>query len=142
MGITASGRPLRWPATALLPQTAAVAAPPSSLSRFQQTRFQRRVAQAGASLERWAGNPWRRFSLLLSVLLLSFCVGGGLGTITGALTYIDQLSALLCVLMLELAARLRGRLLRRSGDRLALQLLDMGRMGFLYGLLLDGFKLL
>jgi hypothetical protein len=33
-------------------------------------------------------------------------------------------------------------LLRRQGDRLILQLLDMARLGLLYGLLLDGFKLL
>ena len=38
--------------------------------------------------------------------------------------------------------RARGPLLRREGDRLILQLLDMARIGLLYGLLLDGFKLL
>ena len=147
MGITASGGSLRRSATALLPPAAlatpppALATPPSSLGRFQQTRLQRRVVQAGGRLERWATNPWRRLSLLLSVLLLSFCVGGGLGAITGALSTIDQLSALICVLAIELAARLRGRLLRRR-DRLALQLVDMARIGFLYGLVLDGFKLL
>jgi hypothetical protein len=45
------------------------------------------------------------------------------------------------VLAIEAAARLRGRLRRRS-ERLPLQILDMARMGLLYGLLLDGFKLL
>jgi hypothetical protein len=38
--------------------------------------------------------------------------------------------------------RARGPLRRRQGDRLPLQLLDMARIGLLYGLLLDGFKLL
>ena len=109
---------------------------------YQQTRFQRRVAQAGEQLESWATNPWRRLSLQLIILLASFAVGGGLGMITGALSTIDQLSALMCVLALELAVRLRRPLLRRSGDRLGLQLLDMSRLGLLYGLLLDGFKLL
>ena len=89
----------------------------------------------------WAANPWRRFSLLLIVLLGGFGVGTGLGTITGAFSTIDQVSALACVLALEAAARLRGPL-RKRPERLALQLLDMGRMGVLYGLLLDGFKLL
>jgi hypothetical protein len=41
-----------------------------------------------------------------------------------------------------LAIRGRGPLLRRQGDRLILQLLDMARLGLLYGVLLDGFKLL
>jgi hypothetical protein len=76
------------------------------------------------------------------VLLVSFGIGGGLGAITGALSYFDQLSALFCVLALELAARCRPWLLKRPKDqRLGLQLLDMARIGLLYGLLLDGFKL-
>jgi hypothetical protein len=116
--------------------------PPPSPARFQQTRFQRRVAQAGDRLGEWATNPWRRLSLLLIVLLLAFAVGGGLGSITGALSYLDPVSAFLCVLLIEVAARSRGTLLRRSSDPLGLQILDMFRMGLLYGLLMDGFKLL
>jgi hypothetical protein len=50
-------------------------------------------------------------------------------------------SALGCVLAIEGAGRLRAPL-RRRRERLALQILDMARMGLLYGLLLDGFKLL
>jgi hypothetical protein len=110
--------------------------------RYQQTRFQQRVAQAGSLLESWANNPWRRLSLLTIVLLTGFAVGGGLAAITGALSYIDQLSAFVCVGAIELAVRLRRRLLLRPGDRLGLQLLDMARIGLLYGLVLDGFKLL
>lgn len=110
--------------------------------RYQQTRFQQRVIQAGRLLQAWAGNPWRRLSLLLIVLLGSFVVGGSLGTVAGALGDLDQVPALICVLLIETAVRLRGRLRRLQGDRLALQLLDMARMGLFYGLLLDGFKLL
>jgi hypothetical protein len=109
--------------------------------RYQQTRFQQRVAQAGDGLVHWAGNPWRRFSLLLIVLLGAFAVGNGVGAISGALSMVDQVWAFGCVLLLETAARLRGRL-RKRPDRLGLQLLDMARMGLLYGLLIDGFKLL
>ena len=112
-----------------------------SAIRYQQTRFQQRVAQAGDGLVVWAANPWRRASLLLIVLLTAFVIGSGLGTITGALSTIDQVSALGCVLAIEAAARLRTPL-RRRRERLALQILDMARMGLLYGLLLDGFKLL
>lgn len=114
----------------------------TSPPRYQQTRFQRRIAAAGAGLERWASNPWRRASLQLIVLLGGFVVGGGLGTITGALSEIDQISALVCVLLLEVAVRLRRQLLQRPGDRLGLQLLDMTRIGVLYGLVVDAFKLL
>ena len=108
----------------------------------QQTRFQRQVAGAAPALERWAANPWRRLSLLLIVLLISFSAGGVVGSITGAFAKLDPLGALICVLLMELAIRARGPLLRRGGDGLRLQLLDMTRIGLLYGLLLDGFKLL
>jgi hypothetical protein len=113
-----------------------------SRPRYQQTRFQQRVAQAIAALERWASNPWRRLSLQLIVLLISFTIGGAIGTVSGALTELDPVGALICVSAIELAIRVRGPLLRRQGDRLMLQLLDMARIGLLYGLLLDGFKLL
>jgi hypothetical protein len=110
--------------------------------RYQQTRFQQRVIQAGQVLESWARNPWRRLSLLLIVLLGGFMVGSSLGTIAGALGDLDQVPALICVLLIETAVRLRGQLRRLEDSRLALQLLDMARMGLLYGLLIDGFKLL
>ena len=113
----------------------------SPAPRFQQTRFQRRIAQVGSSLEDWATNPWRRLSLLLIVLLAAMVVGGGLGTITGALAYFDPIAALVCVLLIELAVRLRPGLLVGRQDRLVLQLVDMARIGLLWGLMLDGFKL-
>jgi len=113
----------------------------SSTPRFQQTRFQRRIAQVSSSLEGWATNPWRRLSLLLIVLLAAMVVGGGLGTITGALAYFDPIAALVCVLLIELAVRLRPGLLVGRQDRLVLQLVDMARIGLLWGLMLDGFKL-
>lgn len=111
-------------------------------ARYQQTRFQRRIAQAGEALSGWATNPWRRLSLLAIVLLTGFAVGGGLAAVTGALSEIDQISALIIVLLLEAAVRLRRPLLRRPSHGLTLQLLDMARIGVLYGLFLDAFKLL
>ena len=118
------------------------AAPRPQRPNFQQTRFQRRIADAATALEAWATNPWRRFSLLLIVLLGGVVVGGTLGSISGVLAYFDPISALVCVLLIETAVRLRPGLLRGRRDRLALQLLDVARIGLLYGLLLDGFKLL
>ena len=110
--------------------------------RYQQTRFQRRIAAAADGLQAWAANPWRRLSLLTIVLLAGFVVGGGVGAITGALSEIDPIAALICVLLLEAAVRLRRPLLLQPGDQLGLQLLDMARLGLLYGLVLDAFKLL
>jgi hypothetical protein len=109
---------------------------------LQQTRFQRLILGSGARLSEWAVNPWRRLSLQLIVLLASFTIGGALGSISGTLAQLDPLSALVCVAAIEVAARVRGPLLRRPNQDLTVGLLDMTRIGLLYGLLLDGFKVL
>ena len=108
----------------------------------QRTRLQLSIGRAWPRLERWAGNPWRRLSLVLIVLLGSFLIGNAVSTLTGARAFLDPVAALVCVTLIELAIRSRRVLLRRVGDRLGLQLLDMARMGFSYGLMLEGFKLL
>ena len=109
--------------------------------QLQQTRFQRELVGLSSSLTSWADNPWRRLSLQLIVLLMAFSIGGAVGSITGALAKLDPLSAGLSVALMELAIRARGPLQSQPGDRLGLQLLDMARIGLLYGLLIDGFKL-
>jgi hypothetical protein len=38
--------------------------------------------------------------------------------------------------------RWRRSLIRQIGDKLGLQMLDMARIGLLYGLLMEGFKVL
>lgn len=117
-------------------------AEPKALRPLQQTRFQRSLVEGGKRIVAWANNPWRRASLQLIVLLISFSIGGVVASISGQIGQSDPVGALLCVLAMELAVRARGPLRRRRADRLPLQLLDMARIGVLYGLLLDGFKLL
>ncbi|MCX5932592.1 MAG: DUF565 domain-containing protein [Cyanobacteria bacterium] len=110
--------------------------------RPQQTRLHRQVALQGQRLRQWAENPWRRLSLVLITGLGAFFFGGAVGMLTGALDYLDPLAALVCVLPIELSIRCRRLLLQRPQDRLTLQLVDAGRIGLLYGLLQEGFKLL
>jgi hypothetical protein len=110
--------------------------------RYQRTRFQTTIAEAALQLQRWSSNPWRRLSLLLVVLLISFVIGVGVGTITGALNQMDFIAAMVCVVVLEVSVRTRRAMREGTGDRLLVQLVDMARIGLLYGLLLEGFKLL
>jgi len=114
----------------------------SSSRPLQRTRLQQSLGGAWPRLEQWARNPWRRLSLLLIVLLSTFFLGNAVSTIIGARAFLDPLAALICVVLIEIAIRARKPLLRHPGDRLGLQLLDMTRIGFCYGLLLEGFKLL
>ncbi len=110
--------------------------------RYQQTALQLTVNEAVQRLLRWAINPWRRLSLLLIVLLGAFFIGTALSTVTSTAGFSEPLAALFPMALIELAVRWRRRLIRQTGDRLALQLLDMARIGLLYGLLMEGFKVL
>lgn len=107
---------------------------------MQDTRLNRYGGHALKRLERWAENPWRRISLLLIVLLGGFSTGVSLGSVAGVLMIIDPVGALVVVSASELAIRARRPLLRRGGNKLSLALLDMARMGVIYGLLLEGIK--
>ena len=110
--------------------------------RLQATRLQLGLGDWWGRLNRWAANPWRRASLLLIVVLSSFVIGSSVGSIAGVSGLMDPVAALLTVLLWELLVRLRRPWPQRQEMKLGLQLLDMVRIGLIYGLLLEGFKML
>ena len=112
----------------------------SAVQRLQSTRLQTNVGAALQRLDRWARNPWRRFSLLALAGLIGFLIGSAITSVAGVLGQMDPVAALVVVLGTELTIRRR----RSSEQSLKLpqQLLDLGRIGFLYGLFLEGFKLI
>ena len=112
------------------------------MPKFQQTALQLTVNVAVDRLLLWAVNPWRRLSLLVIVLLGAYFIGTALSTLTSTSGFSEPLAALLPVGLIELAVRWRRSLIRQTGDKLGLQLLDMARIGLLYGLLMEGFKIL
>ena len=110
------------------------------MQRLQSTRLQTNVGAAFQRLDRWARNPWRRFSLLALAGLIGFLIGSAITSVAGVLGQMDPVAALVVVLGTELTIRRR-----RSSEpslKLPQQLLDLGRIGFLYGLFLEGFKLI
>jgi hypothetical protein len=112
------------------------------MTHLQQTRLHTQLGLATERLQVWANNPWRRLSLQLIVLFTTFFFGGAIGMISATQNFLDPLAALICVVPFEVSVRSRRRLLERRGDRLPLQLIDAARVGWLYGLVLEGFKLL
>ena len=110
------------------------------MQRLQSTRLQTNVGEAVQRLDHWARNPWRRLSLLALAGLIGFLFGSAITSVAGALGQLDPVAALLVVLGTEFTIR------RRRSSELSLklpqQLLDFGRIGFLYGLFLEGFKLI
>ena len=112
----------------------------SAVRRLQSTRLQTNAGAALQRLDRWARNPWRRLSLLALAGLIGFLIGSAITSVAGVLGQMDPVAALVVVLATELTVRRR-----RSSEpslKLPQQLLDLGRIGFLYGLFLEGFKLI
>ena len=112
----------------------------NAVRRLQSTRLQNNVGQAIQRLDQWALNPWRRLSLLALSGLIGFLIGSAITSVAGVLGQMDPVAALLVVLGAELTIRRR-----RSSEpslKLLQQLLDLGRIGCLYGLFLEGFKLI
>jgi uncharacterized membrane protein YfcA len=112
----------------------------NSVRRLQSTRLQANIGAAIQRLDRWSRNPWRRLSLLALAGLIGFLFGSALTSVAGALGQMDPVAALLVVLGAELTIRRRRS--SKPSLKLPQQLLDLGRIGFLYGLFLEGFKLI
>lgn len=110
--------------------------------RLQATQLQRNVGDWWGRLNRWATNPWRRASLLLIVMLSSFLIGSSIGSMAGVSGLMDPVAALLTVGFWETLVRLRRPWSKHTNARLGLQILDVTRIGMIYGLLMEGFKLL
>ena len=112
----------------------------NAVRRLQSTRLQINVGAAIQRLDLWARNPWRRLSLLALAGLTGFLFGSAITSVAGVLGQMDPVAALVVVLGAELTIR------RRRGAepslKLPQQLLDLARIGFLYGLFLEGFKLI
>ncbi len=110
--------------------------------KLQRTRLHIAFGAGLERLENWSVNPWRRSSLLLIAFLAAFVLGSSIGMINGVLAVMDPVGALITVLLLELMIRLRRGWPSSKRDAITRQLLDFIRIGILYGLLHEGFKLL
>ena len=112
------------------------------VKRSQSTNLHRSFGRALENLDYWAMNPWRRYSLLVIVLLIGFLFGSSVGTINGVLALMDPVGAFFIVLLLEIMVRIRIYWPVTKGYKIALNIIDTVRIGLLYGLLMEGFKLL
>lgn len=104
----------------------------------QSTRLQRSFGGLVQQLETWAVNPWRRLSALSIAALFGFLVGSAITSVAGVLGQMDPVGALIVVLGTEATVRLR----RAGSPTLVEQVLNVSRIGLLYGLFLEAFKLL
>ena len=76
----------------------------------QKTKFQLLVIETFNSLSQWAVNPWRRYSLALTIVLIGYFFGSSLGMISAVVELIDPVGAFLSVLFIEILIKFRRRL--------------------------------
>ena len=69
-------------------------------------------------------------------------IGSAITSVSGVLAQMDPIASLIVVAGYEFTIRMRRNWLTHGRAGLVLQLVDMGRLGFLYGLFLEAFKLI
>ena len=108
----------------------------------QKTKFQRVVIENIDSLSQWAVNPWRRYSLALTVVLTGYFFGSSLGMISAVVELIDPVGAFLSVLFIEILIQFRRRLRFDKRKKVLVLLIDSLRLGLFYGFFTESLKLL
>tara|TARA_B100000900_G_C20583602_1_gene718591 strand:- start:1851 stop:2192 length:342 start_codon:yes stop_codon:yes gene_type:complete len=108
----------------------------------QKTKFQRLVIENFESLSQWAVNPWRRYSLALTILLIGYFFGSSLGMISAVVELVDPVGAFLAVFFIEMMILFRRRLRFDKRKKILLLFIDSLRLGLFYGFFTESLKLL
>ena len=108
----------------------------------QKTKFQILVIDNFDTLSQWAVNPWRRYSLALTVVLTGYFFGSSLGMISAVVELIDPIGAFLSVLFIEILIQFRRRLRFDKRKKILVLLIDSLRLGLFYGFFTESLKLL
>jgi hypothetical protein len=122
---------------------------------MQNTRLNTLVDSRLQQLGRWLQNPWRRLSLQIISLLLGNFLASVISTSTGQRAYLDVIASLIVVTLVELmswlvygseAGRRRAREQNAIADEMRprplwLEMLNDFKLGLIYGLFLEAFKL-
>ena len=110
--------------------------------RMQKTFLYRSSAKIVDRLANWAGNPWRRYSLLVIIFFIGFLIGSSLGMINGVLALMDPVGAFISLIFLEILIKARLFFLKSKKPIILVRVFDMFRIGLAYGLISEGLKLL
>ena len=109
--------------------------------KYQSTGLNRNLVNWIRILETWSRNPWRRYSLLIIIFLSAFLLGSSIGMINGVLALMDPIGAFFTVIFIEIFVRLRRFIDTKQYQSISLSIIDSFRIGFVYGLFMEGFKL-
>ena len=108
----------------------------------QTTKFQIYIIDNLKTLNLWAYNPWRKYSLAFIIFFIGYFFGSSLGMISAVYELMDPISALFSIIFIELLIKLRRSLTINKNKKFLILLVDFLRIGLFYGFFTEGLKLL
>ena len=73
----------------------------------QKTKFQIKGIDNLDTLNKWASNPWRKYSLALILFLIGYFFCSSVGLISDVLALMDPVAALISIMLIEILIILR-----------------------------------
>ena len=108
----------------------------------QKTKYQLKIVENIEAISNWAINPWRRYSLALTIALTGYFLGSTLGMVSAVVELMDPVGAFLSVLFIEVLIQLRRRFRFQNTKKILVLLIDSLRLGLFYGFFTESLKLL
>ena len=108
----------------------------------QKTNFQIKVIDNFDTLNKWAINPWRKYSLALILFLLGYFFGSSVGLISDVLALMDPVAALISLFFIEILINFRRLIILDKTKRIFVLFTDFLRYGLYYGFFTEAIKLL
>ncbi|MEA5621305.1 DUF565 domain-containing protein [Cronbergia sp. UHCC 0137] len=108
---------------------------------MQNTRINNLFNTIARNLNQWFFNPWRRLSLLVISFLFGFFMASVISTTAGQESKLDIVIAAFLVFLTEITSRIFYSRSFFARQELWVELLNYLKVGFIYGLFLEAFKL-
>ncbi len=108
---------------------------------MQNTRLNSLIGATSDRLGGWLRNPWRRTSVLIISLLVGNFLGPTISVISGQRQGIDVVFAALLAAIVELISWVMYRSNPETARSLLVQVLNAIKIGLVYSLFVEAFKL-
>ncbi|MBD1863497.1 MULTISPECIES: DUF565 domain-containing protein [Trichocoleus] len=108
---------------------------------MQNTRLNNLVDGVLGQLGRWLRNPWRRLSLLVISVLFGVFLGTAIPTTTGQAATWDIVAAAILMALTEAISRIVYSNRRGATQSLLLEALNATKLGLIYGMFIEAFKI-
>ena len=108
---------------------------------MQNTRLNTLFDATADRLGGWLQNPWRRISVLIIGLLFGIFLGPAISSVSGQKAELDVVVAAILAGIVELVTWITYRANRNQARRLLIQVPNAVKLGVVYSLFLEAFKL-